>query len=382
MAASILGIGTAVPHTRLAQGEVRALLSAQPGIDRRASRLIDAAFAAAIETRHTVLAELGGVAGGLHVREGDLLLSPPTGARNDAFRDAAPSLFAAASRAALVAARMDATEVTHVVTVSCTGLMAPGPDFRLVRDLGLAPTVERDHLGFVGCAAAVPALRQAARIVAADPDAVVLVAAAELCSLHVVSSSDPQQIVAASVFADGAAAAVVTSPHAGRRRLDLDGFATRLSAEGAGDMVWTVGDEGFRMTLTPEVPRIVGREIVGVVDEVFGGVGGADAWAVHPGGRSILDRVEAALGLDVDALGASRAVLREYGNMSSATLLFILERMLRDDDRPDGQRIGAVAFGPGLTVESARLTLRAGGGRADAPASAAAVAEQPALAAR
>lgn len=378
MVASILGIGTAVPPTRLVQDDIRALLGAQDGLDRRARRLIDAAFAAsAIDTRHTVLAELGGGSGGLHVVEGDRLLSPSTGARNDAFRIAAPPLFAEASRAALASADTAADAVTHVVTVSCTGLMAPGPDYHLVRDLGLRSTVERDHLGFVGCAAAVPALRAAARIVAADPAAVVLVAAAELCSLHVTSSTDPEQIVAASVFADGAAAAVVSGDGTGRRRLDLDGFATRLSAEGSADMVWTVGDEGFRMTLTSEVPRIVGREIAGVVDEVYGGPDAVDAWAVHPGGRSILDRVQGALGLGDSALADSREVLRTHGNMSSATLLFILERMLADDARPEGQRIAALAFGPGLTVEGARMTVRgaAAASRVDA-------AEQPALALR
>jgi len=361
MTASILGLGTAVPTVRLTQDEIRDFFAAQPGLDRRARRLLHAAFdAAAIDTRHTVLSELGPHGGGLHVRDGDLLLSPSTGARNDEFVRSAPPLFAAAARDALAAAGVGADEVTHVVTVSCTGLIAPGPDYRLVRDLGLDPTVERDHLGFVGCAAAVPALRQAARIVAADPDAVVLVAAAELCSLHIRGSDDPEQIVAASVFADGAAAAVVSGdPLRGLgRRLELSGFATRLSDEGATDMTWTVGDDGFEMTLTAEVPRIVGREVRAVVDDVYGGAEGVDAWAVHPGGRSILDRVEGGLDLPDDALGASRDVLRRFGNMSSATLLFILRDILADPARPDGQTLGALAFGPGLTVEAARMVLR------------------------
>lgn len=362
MTASILGLGTAVPATRLTQDQVRAFLAAQPSLDRRARRLIDAAFAAAaIDTRHTVLAELGDPAGGgLHVREGDLLLSPSTRARNDAYRDAAPPLFAAAARDALHAAGVEAAEVTHVVTVSCTGSIAPGPDYRLVRDLGLSASVERDHVGFVGCAAAVPALRTAARIARADPRAIVLVSAAELCSLHIRGSADPEQIVAASVFADGAAAAVVSGDpaRAQGRHIDLDDFATRLTGEGEHDMVWTVGDEGFEMTLTAEVPRIIGREIDAVVDDVFGGADSVDAWAVHPGGRSILDRVESGLGLTDDALAVSREVLRTHGNMSSATLLFILQRILTDDARPDGQRLGVLAFGPGLTVEAARMTVR------------------------
>jgi alkylresorcinol/alkylpyrone synthase len=380
MIASILGIGTAVPATRLTQDEVRRFLSAQPGLDRRARRLVDAAFAAAaIDSRHTVLAELGDPgAGGLHVREGDLLLSPSTRSRNDAYRDAAPALFAAAARDALAAAGVSADEVTHVVTVSCTGSIAPGPDYRLVRDLGLSASVERDHIGFVGCAAAVPALRTAARIARADPRALVLVTAAELCSLHIRSSDDPEQIVAASVFADGAAAAVVSGDpaRATGRRLDLDDFATRLSDDGSRDMVWTVGDAGFEMTLTPEVPRIIGREIGAIVDDVYGGAGAIDAWAVHPGGRSILDRVESGLGLDDDALSVSREVLRTHGNMSSATLLFILRRILDDEDRPDGQRLAALAFGPGLTVEAARMTVR----QAVAAPGATVAAARPALA--
>lgn len=379
MTASILGLGTAVPATRLTQRDVRDLLAAQPGLDRRARRIIDAAFdAAAIDTRHTVLSELGalGAGGGLHVRDGALLVSPGTAARNDEFRRAAPPLFAEASRGALASAGVDAAEVTHVVTVSCTGVFAPGPDYRLVRDLGLSPAVERDHLGFVGCAAAVPALRLAARITRADPDAVVLVASAELCSLHITSSDDPEQIVAASVFADGAGAAVVSAdPARGTgRRLELGGFATRLSKEGEHDMTWTAGDEGFAMRLTAEVPRIVGREIAGVVDDVYGGPGSIDAWAVHPGGRSILDRVQSGLDLPADALDASREVLRTHGNMSSATLLFILRDMLADTARPDGQRIAAIAFGPGLTVETARLVLRDAAAAASVDDSAAALA--------
>ncbi len=361
MTARVLGIGTALPSTRLRQEQVAEMLASQPGMDRRAQRLVSAAFAAAdIQTRYTVLPEMGGGEGGLHVLEQGLLLSPGTAQRNEEFRRSAPPLFAAASRQALLAAQTPAAAVTHVVTVSCTGLMAPGPDYALVRDLGLPSSVQRDHVGFVGCAAAIPALRLAARITVAEPDAVVLVAAAELCSLHVRSSADPEQIVAASLFADGAGAAVVSADasRVAGRHLELDGFATRLSDFGERDMRWTVGDEGFEMTLTSAVPRIIGGEAAAVVDEVFGGSDAVDAWAVHPGGRAILDRIESALALDATAFEPSRRVLREHGNMSSATVLFVLAAMLADTDRPDGQRVAALAFGPGLTVEAARLVLR------------------------
>jgi alkylresorcinol/alkylpyrone synthase len=377
MVARILSIGTAVPPTVLAQGDVRDFFVAQPGVDRLTARLIGAAFdAAAIERRHTVLHEFGHLrgergtdaapaapGGGFVGPEGELRV-PSTGERNAAYTALVPELYARAAREALAGGRVAASEITHVVTVSCTGFFAPGPDYRLVRDLGLAPTVERYHLGFIGCAAGIPALRAAARIAAAEPDAVVLVACAELCSLHIRASDDPQQIVAASVFADGAAAAVVTARDDLAERvagtvLDLDRFATTLTSEGETDMVWTIGDEGFEMTLSAEVPRIIGREI----QEAVGGFLGADrptTWAVHPGGRSVLDRVESGLGLPGPALETSRAVLRDFGNMSSATILFILQRVL-GGGVAEGERVAALAFGPGLTVEAALLTARTGG---------------------
>lgn len=363
MPAHILGIGTAVPTTVLPQSAVRDLFLAQPGVDRLTARLIGAAFdQSAIDTRHTVLSELGEQSAGASdfidadTRE---LRSPLTGTRNDVYRREAPPLFARAAREALARADVEASAISHVVTASCTGFFAPGPDYRLVRDLGLSTTVERDHLGFVGCAAAFPALRQAARICAADPHAIVLVVCGEICSIHLRASSDPEQIVASAVFADGAAAAVVTAQAStDAPSLALDGFATALTSEGEADMRWIIGDHGFEMTLTAEVPRIVGREVRDALAPVLARDGRVDRWLVHPGGRSILDRFETALDLPDDALELSRDVLRRYGNMSSATVLFILARMLEDPDLADGSRAIGVAFGPGLTVESALVTAR------------------------
>ncbi len=363
MPAHILGIGTAVPATALPQTAVRDLFLMQPGVDRLTARLIGAAFdQSAIETRHTVLRELAEQptpASDFIDPQDRAVRSPLTGTRNDVYRREAPPLFERAAREALMRADVEASAITHVVTASCTGFFAPGPDYRLVRDLGLAPTVERDHLGFVGCAAAFPALRQAARICAADPRAVVLVVCGEICSIHLRASSDPEQIVASAVFADGAAAAVVSAQAPLRApSLELEGFSTALTSEGEDDMRWIIGDHGFEMTLTAEVPRIVGREVLDALAPVLADAGRVDRWLVHPGGRSILDRFEAALDLPDDALALSRDVLREYGNMSSATVLFILARVLDDPDLVDGSRAIGVAFGPGLTVESAVLTAR------------------------
>ena len=367
MTARIVSIGTAVPRTRLRQDDVRELFAAQEGLDRLTRRRIQAVFdASAIGARHTVLSDLASPRGPgtpgdpTFVTPDGRILSPSTGARNDLYIREAPALTAEAARRALRDAEVEASVVTHVVTVSCTGMFAPGPDYRLVRDLGLPATAERYNLGFIGCAAALPALRVAAALAAARADAVVLVVCTELCSLHLRASTDPQQIVAASVFADGAAAVVITADASIGRPggLELDRFGTALTDEGETDMVWTIGDNGFEMVLSAEVPRIIGREIRGAVGRFLGDEDPPDVWAVHPGGRSVLDRVEAGLELAPDALAASRAVLRDFGNMSSATILFILAALLRDDDVDDGARVAGLAFGPGLTVESALMTRR------------------------
>ncbi|WP_430593119.1 type III polyketide synthase [Humidisolicoccus flavus] len=363
MTAKILSVGTAVPTNVLHQSTIRDLFAAQPNLGRLAQRLVRSAFdASAIERRHTAIPDLANTAdrneNATFVTGPDFVLQhPTTKQRNDVYIAEAPPLFAAAARNALEESGVRADEITHVVTASCTGFYAPGPDYRLVRDLGLSTRVERYHIGFLGCAAAFPALRAAERIVAAQPGSHVLVVCGELCSLHVRSSEDPEQIVAAAVFADGASAAVVSdsAPRGGRPALELNAFATAITEQGEHDMRWIIGDEGFEMTLTAEVPRIIGREIIGAI-EGFLDPANIDAWAVHPGGKSILDRVEAGLDLDESALDDSRAVLRDYGNMSSATIMFILRRLLVDESLVDGSRIAGLAFGPGLTVEQARFT--------------------------
>ncbi|KQO62945.1 type III polyketide synthase [Curtobacterium sp. Leaf261] len=374
MSATIRAIGTAVPPRTLDQDGAMRLFQAQPGLGRLGERLVGAAFgASAVERRHTVVEDLHeDHRPGAFVGTDGVITSPSTGFRNDRYRELAIPLFVAAARDALAAADMTADQVTHVVTVSCTGFTQPGPDLAVAQQLGMRPGVFRHHIGFMGCYAAFPALRTAAAFCEADPDAVVLVVCAELCTLHVRASSDPDQIVANSVFADGAAAAVVVPDLPSARFADpeqsdlrpglrIDAFATTVIPEGADDMAWNIGDEGFEMVLSTAVPRLIEQHVAEAVAPVLaaieiGSAAEVPLWAVHPGGRAILDRVEEELALPTDAVTASRGVLREYGNMSSATVLFVLERILRN--RPaDGTRVVALAFGPGLTVESAALEV-------------------------
>lgn len=376
MTVSIRSIETAVPATVLGQHEIRDLFADQPGVSRLGRRLISAVFdGSAIDTRYTVVAELGPNHDGGDLapvfvdRAAGEIRSPSTGARNRVYAEQAPGLsLEAATRAVQAAPGVGPADITHVVTVSCTGFYAPGPDYDLVRGLGLDPSTERYHLGFMGCYGAFPALRAARAFCLADPDAVVLVVCVELCTIHLHSSNDPDTILASSVFGDGAAAAVVTArPVApGETVMDLDALQTVLTPVGESDMAWTIGDAGFEMTLSSYVPRIIEQHIRGALgpllasdaELVDGPYARIERWAIHPGGRSILDKVQRTLDLGDDQLEPSREVLREYGNMSSATVLFVLQRILRQPGPAPAERVCAMAFGPGLTVETALLTRR------------------------
>ncbi|MBS1699323.1 MAG: type III polyketide synthase [Actinobacteria bacterium] len=373
--AVLRSLQTVVPDTILHQSEVRDVFAAQPGLSRLARRIVTASFdGSGIDTRRTVLDELTWTPPSdadpvFFDRETGTLLSPGTGIRNDVYVREARELFVSAARAALDAdPEIDAADITHVITVSCTGFHAPGPEYEIVRALGLAESVQRFHLGFMGCYASMPALRAASQFCAADPDAVVLVVSVELCTLHLRSSEDPDMIVASSLFADGAAAGIVTARPSALPGLRLDRFHTAIAPQGEKDMAWTIGDSGFEMILSTGVPQIIGETIVEALRPLYAGelsgpfqdgaIGGqVRHWAIHPGGRSILDRVQDRLGLSDAQLHPARETLRVNGNMSSATVLFVLRRILEQEGARDGDRVSAMAFGPGLTAESALMTV-------------------------
>jgi predicted naringenin-chalcone synthase len=264
-----------------------------------------------------------------------------------------------ASRAALAAladAGLVAGEVTHFVTVSCTGFFAPGLDTTLIGLLGLLPTVERTHVGFMGCHGALNGLRVASSFAGSDPNARVLVSAVELCTLHMSYDWDPDTLVANSLFGDGAAALVgvgeAVEPQDGSWRLVANG--TCRLPDSADAMSWRIGDHGFRMTLSSSVPDIIQAHLKVWLRDWLRRQGldleDIATWAIHPGGPRILTAVGTALDLPPDQNATSREVLSEFGNMSSATILFILDRLRRQGaPRP----AVALAFGPGLVAEAA-----------------------------
>ena len=273
-------------------------------------------------------------------------VEPGTRERMGVYEQEAPRL--ALRAIAALARRVELGRVTHLVVASCTGFVAPGVDQILAEALGL-PSVERTLVGFMGCYAAVAALRTARHIVRSEPDARVLVVTVELSSLHLQRDKDVEALLAMLQFGDGAAAGLVTSEPAG---FSLERpFAVTLP-DTASHIRWTIGDTGFRMNLSGEVPGRIASALqeLPVRAAVLGGSTPEDfdGWAVHAGGRSILKAVERGLALDASALHASHEVLARFGNMSSATLMFVLERLLDD---PSASKGVALAFGPGLAAE-------------------------------
>jgi predicted naringenin-chalcone synthase len=273
---------------------------------------------------------------------------PSTGRRMQVFEKFAPKLAGCALNR-LAVTEDERQSITHVVVTSCTGLYAPGLDFDIVRHLGLNPSVERTMIGFMGCYAAVNALKSANYIVRAQPDAKVLVLNLELCSLHFQETAELEQVLSFLLFADGCSACLVSAEPKG---LAMDSFLAVGLPESSHLITWRIGNGGFDMHLSGQVPGEIKRAMKDVGSQVARGrdVQAIDLWAVHPGGRTILDSVEQGLGLPSDALRFSRDILARYGNMSSATVMFVLQRVMAEAQ--SGQQGCAMSFGPGVTAET------------------------------
>jgi predicted naringenin-chalcone synthase len=267
----------------------------------------------------------------------------------------APPLAAQAARIALASAGHAPGEVTHLVTVSCTGFSAPNFDLGLVRELGLAWTVARTHLGFMGCHGALNGLRVAGGYAASDPDACVLVCAVELCSLHYQYGWNSDLAVSNGIFADGAAALVGgTAPGSSGDDWVLASSGCSLLEDSAELMAWRIGNHGFEIALSARVPGVIESALTPWLDGWLASQqltrSDISTWAIHPGGPRILESVAAATGLRREDYAVSQEVLGEFGNMSSPTILFILDRLRqRRAPRP----CLALGFGPGLAVEAA-----------------------------
>jgi predicted naringenin-chalcone synthase len=304
----------------------------------------------AIEHRYSFLEPIGD--GNSYWRDAEDLYVvgnfPATRRRMQAFERFAPRLAGCAlDRLRLTPAEREA--VTHVIVTCCTGLYAPGLDIDVVNHLGLNPGVERTMIGFMGCYAAINALKAAHHIVRSEPDAKVLILSLELCTLHLKETQELEQMLLFLLFADGCAACLVSGEEGG---LAIDSFLA-INIPGTSDLItWRIGEMGFDMQLSGKVPAEIRRSLPESRGEMLRGRDASqiDLWAVHPGGRTILDAVEQGLELRPDALAWSRDILARFGNMSSATVMFVLEQVLKHAQK--GQAGCAMSFGPGITAET------------------------------
>jgi alkylresorcinol/alkylpyrone synthase len=342
---TIAGFGSAFPPS-LDQGDAwDGFFAAHYGNSRVARRVWRTA---GVDTRHTAVDP-----------RLDDLSDESTASRMDRFEALAVPLACEAVLGCLAGAGVDAADVGLLTVASCTGYVTPGIDILVARELGMSSTVQRLHVGHMGCYAALPALAGVADAAAAR-DKVGVLACVELTSLHLQPPTDDiEQMVAHALFSDAAAAVTVVPGGSG---LELVDFASLSDVSTAGMMTWRVTDLGFRMRLSPKVSSVLDQHVEALTKNLLEphdlGVGDVAHWAIHPGGPRIIETVARRLALDDDAVAASREVLRAHGNCSSATILMVLDELVRRDHPQPGEHIVAMAFGPGLTLYAALLRAR------------------------
>ncbi len=247
--------------------------------------------------------------------------------------------------------------ITHLITVTCTGMFAPGNDIDLINELGLSASINRIGINFMGCNAAIIALKQADTICKANPDANVLIVCTELCTIHFQKQYNDDYILSNLIFGDGSAAVLMSSkPSANYTHpVKIDRFDSMIAYNGYKDMAWQLSETGFIMSLTSYVSSIIKENIVPLFASIHLDPKTIDHWAIHPGGKKIIDDVASALNLTAQNVSHSYDVLKNYGNMSSPTVLFVLKQILEMPDSEKGEKTFAAAFGPGLSIETMQL---------------------------
>jgi predicted naringenin-chalcone synthase len=359
---SILGVGTAVPQHRMSQDQAYQLTDEIACTSPQQSRLAGTLYRrAGVDNRHTVLPHRIAVkwakesATELGIADGPGP-GPTTARRMELYEDLAFPLALDASQQAIAEAGVPADAITHLITVSCTGFAAPGVDIQLLGSLGLPAETQRINVGFMGCHGAINGLRAAHALAALPTTGHVLLCAVELCSLHYRFQWDPERMLGNALFADGAAALVCRAANTDDTGLRVAATGSCLIPESTDAMSWRIGEHGFEMSLSARVPDLIAEHLRPWLTSWLSRNGTSleeiRSWVVHPGGPRIVTAVEESLGLRGEATALSRQVLAEFGNMSSPTVLFILQRLR---ERQAAGSCVMLGFGPGLMAEAALL---------------------------
>ncbi|WP_438351733.1 type III polyketide synthase [Paenibacillus sp. FA6] len=358
---SILGIGTALPANRIEQGEVldklEEALQDSPNSVRWARRIFKQC---GVATRYTCEPNLIGHGSRSRYLPSEGLDDVPSTAERMAIykRESIP-LGLQAAKDAMLDGEVDGSQITHLITVSCTGQFLPGLDAVLVKEMGLSPRVQRIPLTFQGCAAGLKAIQLARTLVEGQSNAQILIVCVELCTLHFQPSSDREALFGASFFGDGASACIIGSADKNSKGLfQLKDGHSVLLPDCSEEMIWEVGNYGFDLYLSTNIPKLLGRYLTSEMESLLDGDKAPSLWAIHPGGRGIVDIVQQMFELSDAQVQFSRSILHDYGNLSSATILFVLKAMREDllTRQVESSSGVALAFGPGLTAELLKFT--------------------------
>jgi len=361
----ITSIGTANPQNKVKQSDIAEFMVRAMGLDQNDARKLRALYrVTGIESRYSVIGDYGRKDGfDFYANSPDMEPFPSTKKRLGLYRDHSLNIsLKAISMCLSKRPEFVKTSLTHLVVVSCTGMYAPGLDIDIIKAMGLSPHIQRLCINFMGCYAAFNGMKLADTFCKAQPEAKVLVVCTELCSLHFQKENSDDNMLANALFADGSAALLVESTP--RRGLNLkpESFFCAIAMEGEKDMAWTVGDLGFEMKLSSYVPQVIRTGIkqltTSLLERISQTLSDVSYFAIHPGGKKILEVIEKELGLTKEQNHHAYEVLRNYGNMSSPTVLFVIDELCKNLNGVDGgKKILSFAFGPGLTLESMLLKI-------------------------
>ncbi len=352
----IVSVGTANPGPAISQEKIGKFMVTAHGLDQQEARKLNFIYKhSGIQTRHSALEDFDQLDHrdfSFFPKNKMLEPFPGTKARMDVYRQVAPQLATTAIEDCLAKSNTPISSITHLVIVSCTGMYAPGLEIDLIHKLKMRESVERYAIHFMGCYAAFNGLKMADRICDSDPRAKVLMVAVELCTLHFQKEYNEDNLLSNALFGDGAAAALIAKEPTG---ISIQDYQSNLYQEGENDMAWGIGDFGFEMKLSKYIPDLLEKGIQILkrnLEEKFN-ISLTEHFAIHPGGIQILKRVEKALGIQPEQNKHAHEVLRQYGNMSSATILFVISALM-EDPAVKGNVL-AMGFGPGLTLETLLL---------------------------
>ncbi len=365
MDVAIVSIGTANPAYMRNQTDTAELVSAGLNLKPSEKRLLKSVYkATGIEQRYSVLSDYCRIPGEFVFFPNDADTPfPSTSERMRIYKENALTLALAAIKNCLESlTNFDNNDITHLITVSCTGLYAPGIDIEIVQQLQLRATTKRTAINFMGCYGAFNAMKVAESICSADNSANVLVVCVELCTIHFQKNSSLDNMISNAIFADGAAAVLINSNASHQKRLSFSSFYCDLIPHTQQEMAWQVGNFGFDIVLSAYVPEVIKSGIkeftLRLLEKNQFNMNDIDFFAIHPGGLKILQACEESLNITAEHNKYSYDVLSQYGNMSSATILFVLSKIWVALVPQDHQKnIFSCAFGPGLTLESMLLKI-------------------------